>query len=229
MWYHATRSMRSRIDFSSVLLLVGMVAMISISLLPVKSGQALLANDVIGRALADDAKLTGRSLADKIVGQTNQALDKFGVRDLLPSANGGPQWFLNEDHPKDDRNFSFRSSKHIDLHSDGSKVWQMDAETGTHKHGVRIHVDSPDGKWKNVEMSGYFKMLKGNDQFTMIARHGPSYHDNGGCDAYGYYGMLSANGDAYFKKKTYHYSGGYSDRTAVQKHVVDDIKGRWIG
>src|SRR5919199_4929354 len=153
MWYHATRSMRSRIDFSSVLLLVGMVAMISISLLPVKSGQALLANDVIGHSLADKiVRQTNKALADdaKLTGQS--MTDKFGVRDVLPSANGGPQWFLNEDHPKDDRNFSFRSSKHLDLHSDGSKVWQMDAETGTHKHGVRIHVDSPDGKWKNVEM-----------------------------------------------------------------------------
>ena len=214
--------MRSRIHISSVLLLVGLVAMISVSLLPMKSGQALAA----------DFKLTTPSLPDDIIKQSGKGIaEKIGIDDLLPTAKDGPTWSLNDD-PKDDHNFSFRSLKHIDLKQDGvdgSKVWKMDAETGSHKHGVRIHVNSPKGEWKNEEMSGYFKMLKGNDQFTMIARHGPSYHDNGGCDAYGYYGMLSANGDAYFKKKTYHYGGGYSDRTAVQKHVVDDIKGRWIG
>ena len=210
--------MRSRRHFSSVLLLVGMVAMISVSLLPMKSSQALL------------GITAGRGLADKIVGQTTQQLaDKFGIRDVLPTAQNGPQWFLNEDNPKDDHNLSLRSVKHKDMQSDGSKVWKMDVQSGTKKHGVRIHVNSPDGKWKNVEMSGYFKLLKGNDQFTMIARHGPSYFDHGGCDAYGYYGEISANGDAFFKKKTYHFGGGYSPRTAVQKHVVDNVQGRWIG
>src|SRR3712207_7879900 len=92
----------------------------------------------------------------------------------------------------------------------GQEEFRMDAETGTERHGVRIHVDSPNGVWKNVEMSGYFRLLDGQDEFTLIARHGPSYHDDGGCDAYGYYGMLSAEGDAFFKKKTYHHGGGYT-------------------
>jgi hypothetical protein len=206
MCCHANGSMRSRIDFSGILV-VGIVAMICISLLPMKTSQAFV-----------------------LPMKTSQAFsDKFGIRDLLSTAKNGPVWFLNEDNPKADNNFSFRSLKHIDLQKEASDAWKMDAETGTHKHGVRIHVNSPDGKWKNVEMSGYFKMDKGNDQFTMIARHGPSYHDDGGCDAYGYYGMLSANGDAYFKKKTYHFGGGYSDRTAVKNHVVEDLKGRWVG
>ncbi|MDQ3835840.1 MAG: PKD domain-containing protein [Thermoproteota archaeon] len=104
----------------------------------------------------------------------------------------------------------------------------MDAETGTQKHGVRLHADSPTGDWKNVEMTGYFKLQKGNDQFTLIARQGPTYNDNGGCGAYGYYGLLSSNGDAYFKKKLWHH-GGYSGRTAVQSGVVDNLDDRWVG
>ena len=36
----------------------------------------------------------------------------------------------------------------------------------------------------------------------MIARHGPSYHDNGGCDAYGYYGMTAVDGNVFFKKSS---------------------------
>jgi PKD domain len=77
-------------------------------------------------------------------------------------------------------------------------------------------------------MTGYFKLNQGNDQFTLIARQGPTYNDDGGCGAYGYYGMLSANGDAYFKKKLFHH-GGYTDRTAVRQGVVGDLNERWIG
>jgi hypothetical protein len=77
-------------------------------------------------------------------------------------------------------------------------------------------------------MTGYFKLEDGNDQFTLIARQGPTYNDDGGCGAYGYYGLLDANGDAYFKKKLFHH-GGYTDRTAVEENVVDDLDDRWVG
>jgi hypothetical protein len=77
-------------------------------------------------------------------------------------------------------------------------------------------------------MTGYFRLQQGNDQFTLIARQGPTYNDDGGCGAYGYYGMLSAEGDAFFKKKLFHH-GGYTDRTAVEENVVDDLNDRWVG
>jgi hypothetical protein len=156
--------------------------------------------------------------------------DKFGIEEIYPTASNGSVWYLNNEDPQSDGNFYFTSFEDIGLdEEDHQGEFKMDAETGTERHGVRIHVDSPKGQWKNVEMSGYFKMVNGEDEFTMIARHGPSYHDNGGCDAYGYYGMLSAEGDAFFKKKTYHHGGGYTDRTAVAENVVDELQDRWIG
>src|ERR687896_243427 len=51
---------------------------------------------------------------------------------------------------------------------------------------------------------------------------------DGGCGAYGYYGMLSSDGDAFFKKKLFHH-GGYSDSTAQRQGVVDNLQDRWIG
>jgi hypothetical protein len=62
----------------------------------------------------------------------------------------------------------------------------------------------------------------------LIGRQGPTYNDDGGCGAYGYYGLLSANGDAYFKKKLWHH-GGYTDRTAVEGNVVNNLDDRWVG
>ena len=40
--------------------------------------------------------------------------------------------------------------------------------------------------------------------------------------------MISAEGDAFFKKKLFHH-GGYSDRTAVKENVIDNLDGRWVG
>jgi hypothetical protein len=120
------------------------------------------------------------------------------------------------------------SANDIELEEEGSDVFELDAETGTQKHGVRIHADSPDGEWRNVEMTGYFRLQQGNDQFTLVARQGPTYNDDGGCGAYGYYGMLSSDGDAFFKKKLFHH-GGYSDSTAQRQGVVDNLQDRWIG
>jgi len=200
--------MRSRKQFSSTLLLVGMVAMISFSWLPTMRTEEVLA--------APEEVLA--------------APDKFGIEEIYPTASNGSVWYLNNEDPQSDGNFYFTSLEDIGLDEEEHQgEFKMDAETGTERHGVRIHVDSPKGQWKNVEMSGYFKMVNGEDEFTMIARHGPSYHDNGGCDAYGYYGMLSAEGDAFFKKKTYHHGGGYTDRTAVAENVVNELQDRWIG
>jgi hypothetical protein len=156
------------------------------------------------------------------------APDKFGIDELYPTADNGPVWFLNNEQPEDDDDFLLTSAEDINLHDEDSGVFNLDAETGSHKHGVRIHADSPDEEWKNVEMTGYFKLEDGNDQFTLIARQGPTYNDDGGCGAYGYYGLLDANGDAYFKKKLFHH-GGYTDRTAVEENVVDDLDDRWVG
>jgi hypothetical protein len=161
----------------------------------------------------------------------NEALaapDKFGIEQLYPNEDGEPAWFLNNEDPEADDNFLMTSDNDIELEDEDSDVFELDAETGTQKHGVRIHADSPDDEWRNMEMTGYFRLQEGNDQFTLVARQGPTYNDDGGCGAYGYYGMLSAEGDAFFKKKLFHH-GGYSDRTAVEENVVDDLHDRWVG
>jgi hypothetical protein len=107
-------------------------------------------------------------------------------------------------------------------------IWEVDARSGTPEHGIRMHVDSPNGVWKNTEITGYFNVHTGDDQITMIARHGPSYHDNGGCDAYGYYGMTAVDGNVFFKKKLYHFNDGYTQRVA-QVDALESILNEWIG
>jgi hypothetical protein len=208
-----------------------MVAMISFSWLPTMRTEEVLAVPEEVLATPDNFGMFSFSWLPTM--RTEEVLatpDKFGIEEIYPTASNGSVWYLNNEDPQSDGNFYFTSLEDIGLDEEEHQgEFKMDAETGTERHGVRIHVDSPKGQWKNVEMSGYFKMVNGEDEFTMIARHGPSYHDNGGCDAYGYYGMLSAEGDAFFKKKTYHHGGGYTDRTAVAENVVDELQDRWIG
>lgn len=215
--------MRSLKQFSSSLIGGGAIVML-LSF----SGLSIMTNEVL--AVPDKFSMLSFSWLPMMTDQMLVGPDKFGIEEIYPVVSNGPIWYINSENPQSDKNFYFRSLKDINLDKEGVQgEFEMNAETGTEKHGVRIHVDSPKGKWKNVEMSGYFKLLDGQDEFTMIARHGPSYHGNGGCDAYGYYGMLSAQGDAYFKKKTYHHGGGYTDRTAVAEKVVNKLQDRWIG
>jgi hypothetical protein len=215
-----------------------MVAMLSFSLLPTMRTEEVLAVPEEVLATPDNFGMFSFSWlptmrTEEVLAVPEEVLatpDKFGIEEIYPTASNGSVWYLNNEDPQSDGNFYFTSLEDIGLDEEEHQgEFKMDAETGTERHGVRIHVDSPKGQWKNVEMSGYFKMVNGEDEFTMIARHGPSYHDNGGCDAYGYYGMLSAEGDAFFKKKTYHHGGGYTDRTAVAENVVNELQDRWIG
>jgi hypothetical protein len=215
------RSRTRNLDFSKNLLLAAaMVAILYFSWLP------MLTNEVL--AAPGRSAMLHFSWLPKVTNSVLSATDKFGIDELYRTVNDGPTWFLDNKDPEEDDNFLLTSAKDIDLQEEGSDVFELDAETGTQRHGVRIHADSPVGEWKNVEMTGYFKLKDGNDQFTLIARQGPTYNDDGGCGAYGYYGLLDANGDAYFKKKLFHH-GGYTDRTAVEENVVDNLDDRWVG
>src|SRR5215211_5075565 len=155
--------------------------------------------------------------------------DRFGIEQVYETASGGPTWYIEEqEDPTSDGHFYYGAYRTTTVDYSGNGVWRVDATSGTQEHGIRMHVDSPNGKWKNTEMTGYFRVIEGDDQITMIARHGPSYHDDGGCLAYGYYGMTAVDGHVFFKKKLWHFDGGYTKRLA-QIDALDNILSKWIG
>src|ERR687896_719477 len=155
--------------------------------------------------------------------------DRFGIEQIYGTAGGGPTWYIQEqEDPTSDGNFYYGMYRGTTVNYVGNGVWRVDAQSGTQAHGIRMHVDSPSGTWKNTEMTGYFRVIEGNDQITMIARHGPSYHDEGGCLAYGYYGMTAVDGEVYFKKKLWHYDDGYTRRLA-QIDALSNLLNEWIG
>src|ERR687896_38885 len=155
--------------------------------------------------------------------------DRFGIEQIYETAGGGPTWYIQErEDPTSDGNFYYGMYRGTTVDYRDNGVWRVDARSGTQAHGIRMHVDSPSGTWKNTEMTAYFRVIDGNDQFTMIARHGPSYHDDGGCLAYGYYGMTAVGGEVYFKKKLWHYDDGYTRRLA-QIDALSNLLNEWIG
>jgi hypothetical protein len=155
--------------------------------------------------------------------------DRFGIEQIYETAGGGPTWYIQEqEDPTSDGNFYYGMYRGTTVDYRDNGVWRVDARSGTQAHGIRMHVDSPSGEWKNTEMTAYFRVIDGNDQFTMIARHGPSYHGNEGCEAYGYYGMTAVDGNVFFKKKLWHYDDGYTRRLA-QIDALDNILNDWIG
>lgn len=84
----------------------------------------------------------------------------------------------------------------------------------------------------DMETTDYFKLIDSEDQIiiTLTARHSGSYSGDDGCEALRYHGMLSADGDAYFKKKLYHGDGEYNtDKFGAEGSAVDDVKDEWIG
>src|SRR5215213_7016568 len=191
----------------------------------------LTATDSTGETASDTLEITVEESPtdEEPVALSEGGTDKWGIKELYPTASNGPTWYIREvEDPTTDSLFYYGIYEGTTIKSIGTGVWQVDARSGTQEHGIRMHVDSPTGKWKNTEMTGYFNIHSGDDQFTMIARHGPSYHDNGGCEAYGYYALTAVDGQVFFKKKLYHFNNGYTKRLA-QVNALGDIHDEWVG
>jgi PKD repeat protein len=191
----------------------------------------LTATDSTGETATDTLEITVEESPtdEEPVPLSEGGTDEWGIKELYPTASNGPTWYIREvEDPTTDSLFYYGIYEGTTIKSIGTGVWQVDARSGTQEHGIRMHVDSPTGKWKNTEMTGYFNIHSGDDQFTMIARHGPSYHDNGGCEAYGYYALTAVDGQVFFKKKLYHFNNGYTKRLA-QVNALGDIHDEWVG
>src|SRR5215216_233224 len=191
----------------------------------------LTATDSTGETATDTLEIAVEesSTDEEPVPPIEGGTDKWGIKELYPTASNGPTWYIREvNDPTTDSLFYYGIYEGTTIKSIGTGVWQVDARSGTQEHGIRMHVDSPTGKWKNTEMTGYFNIHSGDDQFTMIARHGPSYHDNGGCEAYGYYALTAVDGQVFFKKKLYHFNNGYTKRLA-SVNALGDIHDDWVG
>jgi hypothetical protein len=167
------------------------------------------------------------------------AVDAFGVELLRPTKTGGEQWFGTGDLRADPR---FDPQNTITPNGDGS--WKM---TSTK---VRMQVSTSEGykpsaittqdrntlaargymqsakDWKNVEMTGYFKLNAANDwadNIDLYARGG-RHTDSSPCEGSSYKGQLTFDGKVRWAKESWHVSYDFwSYATGTSP------RGRWIG
>jgi hypothetical protein len=168
--------------------------------------------------------------------------DRFGTLQIYPTIQGGREWFVNMQDPFDDDIVSFNSDTTLDRQSDDS--WRINSSE------VRIRVDTSPGQeeWKNVEMTGYVKMIspilitdsaefpdqdEGSEDGDSLDPHltwrarGGRHNDMVPCEGTALNGGLYLDGKVSWKKEIWH-TGGYSDARGVSEIPISFIN-KWIG
>ena len=168
--------------------------------------------------------------------------DKFGVLKIYPTKGNGEQWYLKS-NPNDDPQFSPHTN--LTKNSDGSfKVKSTKVRMGVftssgfhpeqistldhHKIALVGYMQSAND-WKNVEITGYVKLISGsNDNFVWYARGGrhTGYGAPQGCEGVAYKGGLFYDGSTRWEKEQWH-TGGYVFGQLGKN--IGSINGKWVG
>ena len=157
----------------------------------------------------------------------DNTIDKFGIKKMYPTTQGGREWFIDMINPKSDGIFSITSNYNITKQRDAS--WRIDAPM------VRMNIDTLPGvePWKNIEITGYAKVVSkssssdnNNTDLDWSARGGIQ-NSSIPCEGTALHGGLHIDGSVGWKKEIWQV-GGYTDARDKAK-VTDSILGRWIG
>jgi hypothetical protein len=186
--------------------------------------------------------------------------DKFGIKELYPTKSGGEEWFMNMDDPGNDPRTGGEGPRTIFVqqNDDGSsKVMSNEVRygvltsSGYHPDlistlnqrdlAAKGYVMSPND-WKNVEMTGYFKVnsftdstQNGPPHIELIARGGRNTNDtttiNGlprRCEATTYHSNTYLDGRVKFEKDLEH-TIGYTAANPQKQHATSPLLGKWTG
>lgn len=171
-------------------------------------------------------------------------LDRFGIKEIYPTKQNGREWYVNMTNPKSDKMFSITFNASINKEKDGS--WRITNPK------VRMNVDTPTGKepWKNVEITGYVKVISLNttakkesnkinssqkqqqeegsnlDDISWYARSG-RHNSEIPCEGTALIGGIHTDGSVGWKKSIW-FTGGYTDERVLNK-ATKPIIDRWIG
>jgi hypothetical protein len=152
--------------------------------------------------------------------------DRFGIKKMYPTSEGGREWYIDMINPKSDGIYSITDNYNITKQTDGS--WRIDVPM------VRMNVITPPGAepWKNIEITGYAKVVSMSSPNNGTI--GLDWSARGGrqnaivpCEGTALHGGLHVDGSVGWKKEIWQHSG-YTDERAKTK-VTDSILGRWIG
>jgi len=178
---------------------------------------------------------------------SGQGFDKFGIKEIYPTKIEGEQWFMNMQDPNHDKQTNPPS---MTKNSDGSfKVtstqvrYGVSPSSGYNPSQIKTtnqktmiqqgYMQSPDD-WKNVEMTGYFKI----NSFTSSTNNGAAHIEllaRGGvhtssksCEGTAYHSNLYETGRSKFEKELEH-TAGYTTNDPEKSGVTKKLDGQWIG
>ena len=191
----------------------------------------------------NDGKVDSNTGTVSITVIDNPGTDKFGIKKLYTTKDGGEEWYMNMNNPTGDSRFNPQNT--ITKNSDGS--WKMKSskvrmgvytsagydqnQIATLDHSKlaqKGYMQSPKD-WKNIEMTIDAKVNKAgsDDNFAPYGRGG-RHTGNGnpeGCEGSAYKGDVFFSGKVRFAKEQWHVSYVFTD----YKSPTSSIKGKWIG
>ncbi len=189
-----------------------------------------------------------RAAAQPISIQNNKvAADKFGITEIYPTKpNGGREWFINMTSPLDDKVFSLsggsekiNSSLANATSSNGQIIKQPDGsyqvygvrKAGKYDFSVRMNVNTSASEqwWKNVEMTGYIKVISANASDASIDWYarGRLHTSQSPCEGVAYHAGLQVDGTVFWQKEIWH-TGGYTN-SRNNANATHSMLGKWVG
>jgi len=187
-------------------------------------------------------------------------VDKFGLKEIYPTKTGGEEWFMNMDDPKNDPRIGGEGPSTIFVLQNDDGSWKVQStevrygvltSSGYHPDlittlnqqalAAKGYMQSPND-WKNVEMTGYFRVnaftdttQNGAPHIELLARGGRNTNDDGTidglsrqCEATTYHSNTYLDGRIKFEKDLEH-TIGYTTGDPEKDHGIRPLLGRWIG
>jgi hypothetical protein len=176
------------------------------------------------------------AINDILIPKSQVAINKFEIKEIYPTKQGGREWHINMDNPKEDPVFTIVSNIPITRNGDGSWFIANPA--------IRMSVITSPGSepWKNIEMTGYVKIdstrtrsFFGSNNEESDSTSDIDWRARGGrhnnevpCEGTALNGGVYVDGTVAWKKEIWH-TGGYTDARGIGKATTNPILGRWIG
>jgi len=175
-------------------------------------------------------------------------VDKFGIQKIYSTKPRGEEWYMSN-NPNNDPRFHL-GSLNLVRNEDGSfKVTSTEVRLGVYtstgyaQNQIAVldqveltqkeFMQNPND-WKNVEMTGYFKV----NSFTNSSRNGPAHiellsrggvhTDKNPCEGTSYHSNVYEIGRSKFEKEL-EFSAGYATNNPEKQKATNLLQGRWIG
>ncbi len=159
--------------------------------------------------------------------------DKFGTREIYPTVPGGREWYIDMANPTADPDFVFSSATGTTLVHNADGSWKDNEITNSMSEGARLQVVTNAGEtqWKNVEITGYVKLLSTPDMTERFSWYGRSgqHTDTLPCDGTAYHMQLGYDGSVWYQKEVWHTGGYTAERRGQLSGVVPTVLGQWVG